>query len=375
MKILQITPEAPSKLSGGGLGVYQTLLSLKGNNYFVTYVGPMIEDKDIEKLYDELYILDRTKNPIKRAVNLLNRISNSMYNYWKKLDLDFNKFDFIVMDFTKLDYVLSNIGSNKLIVKAHNVEYDYSKNDYLKDKTFKKYIVSKLSYKQEKNILYRANRIILLTLNDANRIVDIYGKENIYEKIEINPVSLEGKKNNFYKKRDDTFNLLITGSLWYKENTNGVIWFIENILTNLSFNVNLIVAGSRPTKSLANKIKKYNNVNLVDTPRDMEEYFINCDMVVAPIFMGAGMKVKIAEAFSYGKPVIGTTHAFIGYEVENRVNSFVADSKEEFIAQLTYAYNLSNIEWEKLCLNVNTLFNNKYEIRNSVEQWKKIIEG
>lgn len=43
------------------------------------------------------------------------------------------------------------------------------------------------------------------------------------------------------------------------------------------------------------------------------------------------MKVKIAEAMSYGLPVVTTSHGAIGYNLKNNINIYVADEKKEFV--------------------------------------------
>ena len=55
MKLLQITPEPPSLLSGGGIVIKQTLLSLVENNYSVDYIGPEIADESLAELYETTY--------------------------------------------------------------------------------------------------------------------------------------------------------------------------------------------------------------------------------------------------------------------------------------------------------------------------------
>lgn len=65
---------------------------------------------------------------------------------------------------------------------------------------------------------------------------------------------------------------------------------------------------------------------------DLAAIYYHAVAVVAPIFSGGGMKVKIAEALMHGKYVIGSKFAFIGYE--NAVNSGackIADSEYDYI--------------------------------------------
>ena len=86
------------------------------------------------------------------------------------------------------------------------------------------------------------------------------------------------------------------------------------------------------------------------------------------------MKVKVAEAFSHGLPVIGTTHAFIGYEnVEN--GKFVADTSQEFVEQIN---KLHDLRFQVCRTDVFNEFCQKLSITASVTFYKnllKIING
>lgn len=373
MRVLQVSPQSPSNKSGGEIGVLQTLDSLCKNEYCIDYVGPEIRDKVIKEKYNYCIELEQDSKKIRRLFYLLHGITNSRYKAWKNLLIDLSKYDVIVMDFTKLDYVLSRIKDKPLVVKVHNVEYDYSNNDYEKNKSLLKWIIAKLSYKQEKVILRRANSILVLTENDKERIGELYGSE-LESKILLNPVSLSIKKIE-KKKKENPLKLLITGSLWYGENVNGVLWFLQNVFSKLNVNVELIVAGAKPNENLKTEVKKYKNVRLIDTPITMEPYFRECDLFIAPIFCGAGMKVKVAEALSYGKPVLGTDHALLGYEISEKVNSFRANTQLEFIEQIEEIAKMNADKWKQIVDNAEALFYEKYSISNSAIQWKKAIEN
>ena len=72
MKILQISPEAPGKKSGGALAIYQTVASVKEiQNVQIDYIVPEIHDNDIRTLYTVIHELHASKNILLRAFNLI----------------------------------------------------------------------------------------------------------------------------------------------------------------------------------------------------------------------------------------------------------------------------------------------------------------
>lgn len=372
MKILQISPQQPSINSGGGMGVFQTLMSLRDNKYEVDYVGPEITEDFIKEKYESCYELQQDLNVFRRVFNLIKGITNSRYKAWNNLAIDIEQYELIVLDFTKLNYVLRRISNKSFLVKVHNVEYDYSLNDYKKNRSLSKWILSQFSFRQEKEILDRADAILVLTENDKSRLLELYGNK-IESKIVLNPVSVLPNKVSKREKKS-VLRLLITGSLWYGENVDGLLWFLDNVFCNLNDVVEMTVAGARPSDDLKLKLKKYSNIELIDTPVSMEPYFMECDLFVSPIFGGAGMKVKVAEALSYGKPVIGTDYALLGYTITEGYDSFRANSGEEFIQQINDIVNMDNKKWNNICDKAYELYLTHYSMHNSAIQWKNAIE-
>jgi hypothetical protein len=64
---------------------------------------------------------------------------------------------------------------------------------------------------------------------------------------------------------------------------------------------------------------------------------MNSLAVVAPIFLGSGMKTKVAEAASYGKVTIGTKEAFEGYENYESIG-ILCNVADDFVQNINKEY-------------------------------------
>ena len=53
-------------------------------------------------------------------------------------------------------------------------------------------------------------------------------------------------------------------------------------------------------------------------------------VVVAPVFAGGGMRIKVLEAMAQAKPVVATTIGAGGIEVENERDILIADDAVSF---------------------------------------------
>lgn len=372
MKILHITPEAPGEFSGGKMAVQQTLFSLVENGYEVDYVGPEIPDSNLKGLYAHTYELDPEKNVLIRIYDTLHGNTNQRYRAWLHLKLDMSAYDAVVMDFTKLDYVLKQVPREKLIVRVHNVEKDYSDRQYDREKTLLHFQEKVFTGRREAKIVSRAAKLIPLTGKDRERLTELYGAPS--SRMTVIPICLE--KTNLQAGlagADETVRMILTGSLWYGPNYLGIKWFLENVYGKLDFPKFLTIAGFRPNQELIELVKQFSDVRLVDSPQSMEPYFKQADLAIAPVFDGAGMKVKVAEALSWGLPVVGTSHAFEGYEIAHGVNSYRAESAEDFETCIRDFYQKKPIQRLEMKQRGYELFCSRYSQENSTRRFGEVV--
>lgn len=110
----------------------------------------------------------------------------------------------------------------------------------------------------------------------------------------------------------DKCNILFVGGYYYP-NVNGFRWFVKNVTPLIKINYEVTLVGNR-MDLLKEEFSNNINVNVLGRVEDLSPYYEDADVVVGPIFEGAGMKVKTAEALSYGKIFIGTDESLIGYK-------------------------------------------------------------
>lgn len=325
MKVLCVTFEAPSRMYGGGLGIIQSLESLSANAE-IDYVGPFYQKEEFEKIrVRNYYFLEEEHSFAKKVLNLLRGVPVRFYNAWKRniAQINFDEYDIVFVDFSYNDFVLKQAKKygKKTLVRVHNIERDMVSNT-IRTWVMNKYWIRSLingwiiRYR-EKRALRMADGIIYLTREDMKRGGTLYG-EDLNKKSAIIPVCLDkpgtGETESVQKNH-----VLATGSLYYGPNAIGIKWFIKNVWRSIQReellpDTKLFVAGRQPDSEMITLCEETANCVLIDSPERIEPYFESAILYVAPIFSGAGMKVKVAEALSYGLPVIGTHHALIGYE-------------------------------------------------------------
>jgi glycosyltransferase involved in cell wall biosynthesis len=120
------------------------------------------------------------------------------------------------------------------------------------------------------------------------------------------------------------------GRIEYYPNADAVRWFAAQCWSRLKQQVpdarfRIVGMGS---ESLAADLVGP-DIDALGYVDDAAEEIATWSAMVVPLQLGAGTRVKIAEAFSRRCPLVSTSLGAYGYDVENERELFVADSAEE----------------------------------------------
>lgn len=124
---------------------------------------------------------------------------------------------------------------------------------------------------------------------------------------------------------------LFVGSDFFP-NVKGMAWFIKNVAPFVDADFRIVGSCCKNPEISAMPLPA--NVALVGYVDDLKPEYTGASGVIAPIFMGSGMKTKTVEAISYGKSIFGTTEAFIGIECEYGKIGALCNDAREFIDAL-----------------------------------------
>ena len=129
--------------------------------------------------------------------------------------------------------------------------------------------------------------------------------------------------------------LLFFGAIDYYPNTDAVLFFLDEIFPRLIGRypgLRLSVVGRQPPESvLARRCDHVEVTGLVD---DVRPRIQTADVVVVPLRIGGGTRLKILEAMAMGKAVVSTTLGAEGLDVVNGRDLLLADDPEAFAAQI-----------------------------------------
>lgn len=132
--------------------------------------------------------------------------------------------------------------------------------------------------------------------------------------------------------RERKFRILFLGGMHWPPNAEGVRWFAETVWPRIAqrdSSAVFTVVGKRPPAELRN-LGPGDRVEATGYVEDIQPYLDETAVFVVPLLSGAGMRVKILDAWCGALPVVSTTLGAEGIETRNGEDILLGDSPEEF---------------------------------------------
>lgn len=258
----------------------------------------------------------------------------------------------------------------KIIVFFHNIEWQYAHDECIKENTLKNHFFRIVIQKNEADALSYGDYYFVLNIRDALLLNDIYGKKaHLLLPTTFIDVYSEERRNAVKQQvKNEKFNLLFVGiNFW--GNTEGLDFFIKEVLPNLN-DVKLTIVG----RDMELRYTNSENIEVHGYVDDLSYYYYVCDLVVLPILSGGGMKTKTAEAMMYKCPILGTTEAFQGYEVDYNQIGGCADIAESMIERLN-ELKANHQMLEKCAIYSRKIFEDKYSFDYTKKKLNLFCKG
>lgn len=130
---------------------------------------------------------------------------------------------------------------------------------------------------------------------------------------------------------------------------------------------------------IVNKIKRYNNVEVIDkevSDKEMEEYFYNADWLILP-YSTATQSGVIVDAYKFSRPVISFNVGAILEQIEDGITGFLIEegNVEAFSEKLKEIASFSNDELKQFSHNAYEFGFNKYSAESKSECFVEMIEN
>ena len=128
------------------------------------------------------------------------------------------------------------------------------------------------------------------------------------------------------------FRVTFLGGMHWPPNAEGIRWFAESIWPQVAAadsSALLTVIGKGAPKELE-QLQPADRVEVTGYVDDVEPYLEETAAFIVPLLSGAGMRVKILDAWCGGLPVVSTTVGAEGIEASDGEDILIADAPAAF---------------------------------------------
>lgn len=229
------------------------------------------------------------------------------------------------------------------VVMAHNVEsliwQRYAENE---SNPLKRWLIEKQRRRFERFESWAystATRTIAVSPEDANRIESQFGAKQVA--VVDNGVDIDYFKPDS-KFAPDPHRLLFLGSLDWRPNQDAVRILLKEILPRVLSampKTTLAIVGRKPPDWLRAEVVKCVGVELHADVPDVRPFLHSAGMLVVPLRIGGGSRLKILEALAAGVPVVTTSVGVEGLRLHANEHVTVADASEPFANAVIDAMN------------------------------------
>jgi sugar transferase (PEP-CTERM/EpsH1 system associated) len=350
-KILFVTAQLPYPINDGWkIRTFNLIKGLSESGYAIDLLTFIKEDTERDfssnlKLYcDNIFFVLRNKEYtlIDLIKGIVSKVPFTILNYYhaemQKTFIELvqkNKYDYLQIEDIVMSQYLPQEPASYTILDMHNIESALMRRyAQYQSNIFKKYYatftVGKVA--RYETLMTKYFECILVCSADDKKILE---KQNIFRKIEIIPNGIDCAFYEYQAEKQPAPSLVFVGRMDYHANITGITYFIKKVFPLILERypeLKLYVVGKNPV----NEIKRLAAKNIIISGEvdDVRPYLASAQIVIVPLLVGGGTRLKILEAMAMGKAVVSTSLGCEGISAKDGDTIFIADTKEQFVEKI-----------------------------------------
>ena len=336
MKILFITPYLPSETSGhaGAQLIFRNIISL-AKIHEIT-LASFIDSDESSMITDllnqgiDVHTIPYPRNQKSIIGKMSSGIRNSvaMFNYLKGKEPFFfakykrknmenlistlvneNRFDLVQVEYNVMHHYTRQIGHIPRVIVFHDISTKVHERGMVNgDSNHKKSL--EIVKRLEPEIGNKFDTVITLTEEDKLYLANL-GCET---KIQVIPPQINVPNIDKIAKTPNS--ICFVGSYNREPNIQAVEILINEVFPKISCSVSLNIVGKGLGRKIIQTIHNLEGVNYLGFVDDIDSFIASQMLMVAPIHIGAGLKMKIPHALAFGTAVITTPVGAEGINID-----------------------------------------------------------
>ncbi len=240
-------------------------------------------------------------------------------------------YDLIVCDFCQMVPIARGLPCRGRLLFQHNVEAQIFRRYIETASNWIRRLVMYLQWKKmvrfEKESGQYFDAVIAVSDQDREQFERDYGWKHVRMidtavDIDFFQPSAEASPNQ----------VAFVGSMDWLPNQEGVEWFVKQvwpIIRQAHLDAELKIVGRNPSRQVE-ALTSEAGVKVLGTVPDVRPYLDQASVVVTPLLVGGGTRIKIFEAMAMEKAVVSTSIGAEGLKVDDQKHILLADSVMDF---------------------------------------------
>ena len=182
----------------------------------------------------------------------------------------------------------------------------------------------------ERRALGEATRTVAVSDVDANRLRNDFG----VPRVDVVENGVDTAYFHPVKSQRDPGRLLFLGSLDWRPNLDGVGILLDRLFPAVRAaapGATLCLVGRNPPDWLRRRATSMPGVELHASVPDVRPYLANCGMMIVPLRIGGGSRLKILESLASGVPVVSTRIGAEGLSLQPDRELTVVEEMDDLI--------------------------------------------
>lgn len=290
------------------------------------------------KNYSPRFYLDVIANQLSDLPYFIAKCCRREFTEAMKTIAERQAVDLILCDFLQTAVPALDLTIAPRIVFQHNVEYLLRKRKWEAESSpLKKWLFAadwKKTRRIEEQVCKSFDHILAVSSEDRDVLEREFGNR------EISTIPT-GVDSDYFQPRETPLRpgcLAFVGSMDWYPNEEGVIWFLREVYPRIRMKVastSFKIIGRNPSARLETVVASQPGVELTGRVPDVRPFLAEAELVVVPLRVGGGTRIKIPEAMAMGKAVVSTSIGAEGLHFRNGQEIRLADGSAGFAEAVT----------------------------------------
>jgi polysaccharide biosynthesis protein PslH len=275
--------------------------------------------------------------------------------------------------------------SCRVVFDAHNVEAPLYQATKCLGQGLRSQVRTQLHIPQiqasERNLIQRASQVWICSKQDQQQLQQLYGNSSSYVIPNgINQVFYEGIYRQRLQPSSDSENLgpsvLFLANFAHIPNAQAAQMLITEIYPQLKFHCptcRLLLVGRHPTRLMWDTASQDPAIQVTGELADIRPYLALASLMVVPLQVGSGTRLKILEAFAAGCPVVSTAKGVEGLAVTDGQHLLICNTVNEMVSGIRQLWADASLR-TRLASSAHELVKGNYDWEAVAEQVKVALQ-